>query len=207
MPVESRGRCSNRRRGRPAPARRRQSTAQSAKGRVRPASFGAGGPHAWTRLSRCAAERPTSVTVEKMPPRMWITLVVASAASPLRCPSYGMRECAGRGVCEDDGTCSCSEGFSGVDCAVVLRCDPEATRLPCLGRGHCSLQHGCECGPGYSGTLCESDDWCPTDALGRKCSGAGVCASHACLCPSHRSGVACEYGDSSSRDVPVVEER
>ena len=122
-----------------------------------------------------------------------------------RCPSYAMRECSGRGFCEDDSTCSCSAGFAGADCAVDLRCDPEATRLPCSGRGTCK-SHGCECAPGYSGALCEADNWCPRDALGRQCSGVGICAVHECRCASHRTGVACEHGDTSARAVPPVVE-
>ena len=130
-------------------------------------------------------------------------LWIAQAAAVLQCPHYAMRECAGRGHCEEDGTCTCEIGFAGLDCAVVLRCDPEASRLPCMGRGGCSVQHGCECSPGYSGELCQDDDWCPRDHLGRQCSGAGVCVAHGCICPSHLSGVACERGAPSARDVPM----
>lgn len=141
---------------------------------------------------------------------LWVSAVgvvtAADAASGMSCPAFGMLECAGRGACEADGTCSCSVGFAGIDCAIVLRCDPEATRLPCSGRGRCNVQHGCECAPGYSGATCEVDDWCPLDKLGRKCSGSGVCSAHACLCPSHRSGLACEHGDTSSRVVPEIVE-
>ena len=131
-----------------------------------------------------------------------LSVLPSALCDSLRCPTYAMRECAGRGFCEDDGTCSCSAGFAGPDCAVSLRCDPEASRLPCNGRGACQ-QHGCDCATGYSGKLCEVDDWCPRDKLGRKCSGRGVCAAHSCLCPSYRSGVACEVGNPSARNVPV----
>ena len=126
------------------------------------------------------------------------------------CPHYGMRECAGRGTCDTtDGTCTCREGFASFDCAVVLMCDPDATRLPCSGNGVCNKNLGCVCGPGYSGKLCEVDEYCPKDSLGRKCSGVGVCAAGTCLCPSHTHGVACEHGASNSRDTvgtPPVEE-
>ena len=138
---------------------------------------------------------------------LWVVALQCSTYGALHCPTYGMFECAGRGDCESDGTCTCKDGFAGPDCAVVLACDPRATRLPCSGRGRCTLQNGCECAPGYSGALCESDDWCPRDALGRKCGAAGICADHTCHCPSHRSGVACEQNHPGAREVPVVEER
>ena len=135
-----------------------------------------------------------------------LVVMAPAADASLRCPAYGLRECAGQGKCVEDGqsgfVCECDEGYAGADCAVVLSCDPRATRLPCGGRGVCRIG-ACDCAPGYSGALCESDDWCPLDPLGRRCSNVGVCSEHTCVCPSHRSGVACELGDTSARAVPA----
>ena len=135
-------------------------------------------------------------------------VIVWIASVGLRCPHHAQLECAGHGACMPDGTCSCVAGFGGFDCAVVLACDPHETRLPCRGRGSCDVDlNRCRCAPGYSGATCEVDDWCPKDGLGRKCSNAGICAAHNCECFSHRSGVACEYGDTSARAVPVLEDQ
>ena len=143
---------------------------------------------------------------------LWIALLAVDCvpyarAERARCPSYLLKECAGRGYCERDGTCSCSTGYAGEDCAVDLKCDPENTRLPCSGRGFCHPSRGCVCAEGYHGALCETDAFCPKDAMGRPCSAVGICAAHTCLCPSHRSGAACEHGSTASRSVPSVEEQ
>ena len=127
---------------------------------------------------------------------------LASVASLPLCPSYGLEMCAGHGKCVN-GACECEDNRAGADCAVVLSCDPDATRLPCSGRGACR-DDVCYCAPGYAGQICERDLWCPTDKVGRACSSVGICASHSCHCPSHRSGVACEIGDTSSRSVPAA---
>ena len=128
---------------------------------------------------------------------------LAVASTELRCPTYAMKECAGRGACVN-GACACMEGFGGPDCAIHVACDPEHTRLPCKGRGTCNNNGECKCAPGYSGALCATDDWCPSDRNQRKCSGVGVCDKHRCLCPSHTTGVSCEIGDASSRRVPSI---
>ena len=136
--------------------------------------------------------------------------LAAASVTPI-CPTWGMRECAGHGECRSDPpVCLCNSGFSGVDCAIVLACDPQQQRLPCSGRGTCTVSESteaathirkCHCAPGYSGSLCENDEWCPRDALGRHCSGVGVCWKHNCKCPSHRSGVACELS-TGQRALP-----
>ena len=138
------------------------------------------------------------------PRPLWLALalVAPTVADPILCPTYGLKVCGGNGKCID-GTCTCLDGFSGSDCAVVLNCDPQATRLPCKGRGAC-IDAVCHCAPGFSGALCERDDWCPKDPLGRVCSSVGTCASHMCYCPSHRSGVACEVGGSNARLIPKL---
>ena len=140
-------------------------------------------------------------------PEMVAHLILASAAaaaaSPIRCPVYGMRECAGHGTCvEYDGAyaCECDSGRAGEDCAVSLSCDPTASRLPCSGRGVCDGDGICECAPGYAGELCESDLWCPRNLVGIVCSGE-VCSAHTCMCRPHRSGVACEQAASLNRVI------
>ena len=143
---------------------------------------------------------------------MRLPLLLAFALLPAaetrrRCPSYGLEECAGVGTCDEtDGTCVCPAGRASFDCAVVVACDPAATRLPCSGHGVCDAAAAggggaCRCAPGFSGVLCQTDDWCPRDAIGRPCSNAGVCSNHVCICPEHRKGVACEMGDPSSRGI------
>ena len=130
-----------------------------------------------------------------------LPLVAQTWAEPISCPTYGLKVCGGNGRCMD-GVCECLDGFAGFDCAVVLKCDPDATRLPCKGRGAC-VDSVCYCAPGFSGAQCEHDNWCPKDLLGRVCSSVGTCANHMCHCPSHRSGVSCQLGGSSARRIPT----
>ena len=120
-------------------------------------------------------------------------------------------ECAGRGRCRLDGaqaTCACDPGYAGVDCAIVLGCDPWASGLPCQGRGDCvqgvqGVQRSrCSCNTGYSGERCEHDLLCPADAMGRPCSGSGVCVAHACACKEQFFGPTCEEVDTSVVERP-----
>ena len=137
----------------------------------------------------------------------WIALFVAvPAVSAGGCPHYGRLECAGRGACVAFGNastavaCACEDGRAGADCAIVLACDPQRTRMMCSGHGACADGH-CECAPGYAGETCEEDVLCPRDPTGVVCSGE-VCSNHACICRPQRSGVACEKLVSSSRILP-----
>ena len=142
-----------------------------------------------------------------MPMRIWLlTFAGTVSAASLLCPAYALKECAGAGRCEEfDGAhaCVCDAGHAGIDCAVVLSCDPTASRLPCSGRGVCNAEGTCECADGYAGDLCEVDTWCPKNAVGVVCSGE-VCSAHSCLCRPHRSGVACEQLATDARAIPAM---
>ena len=123
----------------------------------------------------------------------------------IECPSYGLAECAGRGRCQLDGaqaTCACDAGYAGVDCAIVLGCDPWSSGLPCQGRGNCLPSSRCSCDVGYGGERCEQDLLCPTDAMGRPCGGSGVCVAHVCVCKEQFFGLTCEEVDTSTVERP-----
>ena len=108
-------------------------------------------------------------------------------------------DCAGAGVCRDDGVCECFPGFYGVNC---LRSEP--CPLDCSGHGICRVKPGvageCECAVGWSGAACNEPVHtpllradgvtpCPAD-----CSGHGIChrALASCECVLGYRGLMCE---------------
>jgi len=63
----------------------------------------------------------------------------------------------GQGYCNEYGTCTCNDGFSGTDCSIP-DCDAATT---CSGHGSCTKEGSCSCNgkwmPEFAGTDCSLD--------------------------------------------------
>ena len=57
-------------------------------------------------------------------------------------------ECSGRGMCNQNGTCTCQAGYKGEACEVIS-CPGE-----CSGHGTCKLGGRCDCDSGFGGPDC-----------------------------------------------------
>ena len=71
------------------------------------------------------------------------------------------------GVCVQNDTCSCADGFTGATCAesIVRECDVN----PCVNGGTCTLiatSYVCSCLDGYSGLFCEESEAPPFSGSG-----------------------------------------
>ena len=126
----------------------------------------------------------------------------------LRCPPYDELcgsldqgcpdSCSGRGVCQSDGTCSCSPGYHGAACEFVYcpMASPgdNAAAQECSGddAGECDETTGqCQCKPGRAGVACE-EGVCDDDGTGSECSGHGSCTTAGeCECDTGYGGVTC----------------
>jgi hypothetical protein len=105
------------------------------------------------------------------------------------------RECGPHGVCQDDGTCSCRYGWSGVGC--LLAPDPcmWPVRVHCGAHGKCISSHPqsshCQCTGGFSGVACDqSPDACLHPAI-VVCGMHGSCVDGACICTDGYRGPRC----------------
>lgn len=103
--------------------------------------------------------------------------------------------CSGHGTCIAENTCSCNEGWYGVQCDLPFICfglpsyDPDV----CSGHGSCIAENTCGCETGYTGGECEfavcffvaSND--PS-----VCSGHGACVGpDECQCEAGWGGPDC----------------
>ena len=92
--------------------------------------------------------------------------------------------------------CTCSDGFSGDNCA-TSECEDECLSLPCLHGGECTdgvKSYDCSCTGGWTGDNCEIDiDECAP----APCGESGTCfdsiGSYVCVCDSSHLGRNCEY--------------
>mmetsp|Transcript_43652 Transcript_43652/g.79621 ORF Transcript_43652/g.79621 Transcript_43652/m.79621 type:complete len:565 (-) Transcript_43652:66-1760(-) len=118
-----------------------------------------------------------------------------------------VQDCGSNGFCGEDGTCTCSAGFSGASCETYCpggctghgmcingaclcnagyeEADCSATSA-CSGHGQTSA-FGCHCDSGWSGADCRIELVC-ADA---QCGGNGVCVHGACLCSVGFTGESC----------------
>jgi syndecan 4 len=100
--------------------------------------------------------------------------------------SHCPRECSHHGICEE-GKCVCNAMYSGDDCSIATRGDPDGPQCinDCSGRGVC--RDGlCVCPPGYDEADCSQVRMCEAD-----CSGHGVCTHGVCQCSKLFSGTDC----------------
>jgi len=105
--------------------------------------------------------------------------------------SHCPRECSHHGICEN-GLCVCANMYSGDDCSIATRGDPEAPQCinDCSGRGVCrddgSGTFSCVCPTGYDEADCSQLRVCQAD-----CSGHGVCQAGKCTCAEGYTGNDC----------------
>lgn len=138
------------------------------------------------------------------PNAMGDALAEASKMRPPRCPE----DCNGQGRCNQDGTCTCMWGYSGIACQNFC---PKAcsgngecangvcicmsgysgsdcsVRTCCSGHGECPLPDACQCHPGWQGDKCQIQMMCPDPT----CNSRGACKFGRCECVGGWSGFAC----------------
>eukprot|EP00299_Pterocystis_sp_00344_P016449 c8259_g1_i1.p1 GENE.c8259_g1_i1~~c8259_g1_i1.p1 ORF type:complete len:583 (-),score=125.93 c8259_g1_i1:35-1783(-) len=109
-------------------------------------------------------------------------------------PCAALNFCHGHGTCVN-GTCACSTGFQGSDCASVA---PSGCPKYCSGNGICNFTtNSCVCDATWTGADCATS-LCPSKNE-TVCSGHGACriqeSTHeaACLCGTSFFGSACEH--------------
>ncbi|GAB5355521.1 hypothetical protein AAMO2058_000212700 [Amorphochlora amoebiformis] len=93
--------------------------------------------------------------------------------------------CSGRGICQENATCRCSEGYFGKHCEHSYEhCPKECGQAE--GRGMCTT-HGCRCARRFGGPDCSKT--CP-----QKCMDQGLkCVNGECQCPPGLEGESCEF--------------
>ncbi|XP_033734474.1 protocadherin Fat 2-like [Pecten maximus] len=119
--------------------------------------------------------------------------------------------CNNGGRCVDGtsaATCDCKDGYSGPLCEVSNDRNNPCLKSPCKQGGICSLNnevsagYECECEPGWKGATCEQS---VDDCVSSICYGGGQCIdkhmTYICHCPEVRSGIRCEYFQSSCETV------
>ncbi|XP_059483045.1 protein crumbs isoform X2 [Neocloeon triangulifer] len=129
----------------------------------------------------------------------------SSTATPYKChclPNFTGAQCESRvekcsclngGSCLPDGSCGCSDGWSGDRCDRAIDLEPDCT---CQNGGSCkdkdSGGYYCECPAGFEGLQCESN---VDDCQGRQCEDGKVCVDlvngHECRCPEGFRGPNC----------------
>ncbi|XP_071965811.1 uncharacterized protein [Antedon mediterranea] len=104
--------------------------------------------------------------------------------------------CKNGGTCtdlEDDYSCTCQEGWGGINCHVPLN---ECDSNPCQNNGTCFdsiAYYQCACSDGYEGVNCENEtDHCSNDP----CLNGGICVDigldYKCKCSLGFYGKSCE---------------
>ncbi|KAL0478544.1 hypothetical protein AKO1_008136 [Acrasis kona] len=70
--------------------------------------------------------------------------------------SFTLQPCSGGGICNSNGSCSCSSGRTGSTCS-YFTCSGITmnNNSVCSGRGVCSAFNSCVCDSGYSGNNCQ----------------------------------------------------
>eukprot|EP00930_Biecheleria_cincta_P055554 TRINITY_DN4186_c0_g3_i1.p1 TRINITY_DN4186_c0_g3~~TRINITY_DN4186_c0_g3_i1.p1 ORF type:complete len:783 (+),score=161.07 TRINITY_DN4186_c0_g3_i1:86-2434(+) len=153
------------------------------------------------------ATASTLVNRAPMPARSHIgsAMKEAKRLAPPSCPL----DCSKRGMCELDGTCTCSDGYSGLGCenhcpagcsgrgectGGMCVCEygwsgPDCSvPLCCNGHGKCPIPGVCKCYKGWTGGQCELEEVCPDP----DCSGHGTCFLGSCNCAFGWTGGACQ---------------
>lgn len=119
-------------------------------------------------------------------PNCGFELVAASSCPTGVNANSGIVECTGHGTCSSAFTCTCADGYVGVNCA-SMACPqgiswfdhPTATNeahamVECSNRGICDTLNGqCTCQEGFTGDACEKLE-CPGNNV---CSNHGTCFS------------------------------
>jgi Notch-like protein len=107
--------------------------------------------------------------------------------------------CGGQGVCNADGTCTCSQGFFGDECQYSWRCENKYSYDPtaCNGHGICNDTTSaptdsnfyklgtCKCDDRWSGASCEIyENMCygVPSFDPSVCNGHGSCVNNTCVC-------------------------
>lgn len=101
--------------------------------------------------------------------------------------------CQNDGVCDLDGKCVCTGGFSGELCEI----SPPVSSCGCLNGGTCDEYEECVCPSGFEGIKCEINI---DDCLYVTCYNFGTCIdgidSFTCLCPPPYYGDFCELAQN-----------
>lgn len=105
--------------------------------------------------------------------------------------------CSGRGLCGNNGTCTCNSGFKGPRCE--LECAGGALN-PCSGNGLCREDGFCNCSSGFYGESCKVT--CGVGVAGQQCSSRGRCSANgACVCISGMPGLISGYSGDACQHV------
>jgi tenascin len=115
-------------------------------------------------------------------------------------------DCSGHGICNEDGSCACYEGYRGDDCndpsytisPIVELCARQVKAKGCGDGAKCS-GHG-SCNSKLGKCECSSKSWIGDDCSQRPCdsgcSQQGGCAEDgSCACNEGFSGSECEFRD------------
>jgi len=140
---------------------------------------------------------------------------VKDAGTPPVCPE----NCQGNGKCNEDGSCSCYTGYSGVACQDFCpnlcsgqgQCSDGiclclagfagadcSISVCCSGHGDCTVPETCVCQPGWVGDMCQLPMPCPDPT----CSSHGQCLSGQCMCDPGWGGSTCENSPSECGACP-----
>lgn len=137
--------------------------------------------------------------------------------TPQHCPVNPSTNlmCSGHGVCNNaTTTCSCFDGWSGVECTIArcplgnawfdapLSSTSAHNLVECSNAGYCDRTSGiCNCNAGFIGSACEIMD-CPRDPqTGIACSGHGWCLSIAEIADSQGGYRYGGWFDPSGKDI------
>jgi len=129
--------------------------------------------------------------------------------------------CKNGGICNGvDGSCHCTDGWSGATCETPKESKGICTPNPCKNGGVCNGNDGsCHCSDGWSGATCQTPEGQSSDTQGHSrtekksrsdcpCKNGGVCngVDGSCYCSDGWSGATCETpeGEEASGDQEEV---
>lgn len=163
----------------------------------------------------CALVRPQGQTLrvklQRMPlPAAPLGVDAFHSTATLRemPPPHCPYRCHDRGTCQEDGTCQCYAGYSGVACETHCpnECSKQGSCLAgaclcfagfagvdcsvsscCSGHGSCEDLEQCVCDAGWGGENCEVHLACADPS----CSGHGDCLEGRCQCHAGFTGTTC----------------